>query len=78
MIESCHRHMVADKRSLLDNEDITNQTGGSQSKDGKPKMSYAKLIAEALNNSSNGELNLLDIYKAISTKYPYYSMEDPK
>ena len=41
-------------------------------------MSYAKLIAEALNNSSNGELNLLDIYKAISSKYPCYSMEDPK
>ena len=81
---SCHRHMVADKPSLLDNYVTRNQKGGSQSKDGKPKMSYAKtqlnekLIAEALNNSSNGELNLLDIYKAISSKYPYYSMEDPK
>ena len=35
-------------------------------------MSYAKLIAEALNNSTNGELSLLDIYKAISSKYPYF------
>ena len=81
---SCHRHMVADKPSLLDNDVTRNQKGGSQSKDGKPKMSYAKtqlnekLIAEALNNSSNGELNLLDIYEAISKKYPNYSMEDRK
>ena len=126
LASSCHRHMVADKRSLLDNEDTRNQKGGSGSKDiiepeakqqlqpkfdhisrnrgrpkkghyelklkletetekggsgskdGKPKMSYAKLIAEALNNSSTGMLNLLDIYEAISTKYPYYSMENPK
>ena len=41
----------------------------------KPKMSYAKLIAEALNNSSNGMLVLSDIYQAICAKHPYYKME---
>ena len=82
---TCHRHMIGvHKIPLLGNEGTLNQIEGSQSKDGKPKMSYAKtqlnakLIAEALNNSSNGELNLLDIFEAISKKYPNYSMEDPK
>ena len=41
----------------------------------KPKMSYDDLIAEAINNSSNGMLPLSDIYNAISTKYPYYKLE---
>ena len=41
----------------------------------KPKMSYAKLIAEALNNSSNGMLTVSDIYKAICVKHPYFKME---
>ena len=41
----------------------------------KPKMSYDDLIVEALNNSSNGMLEVSDIYNAISTKYPYYKLE---
>ena len=38
-------------------------------------MSYAKLISEALTNSSNGRLTVSDIYKAISIKHPYFKME---
>ena len=37
----------------------------------KPKMSYSELIAEALQNSTNGMLDLPDIYKSISTRHPY-------
>ena len=40
----------------------------------KPKLSYAKLISEALLNSSNGMLILSDIYKSISARHPYYQM----
>ena len=40
----------------------------------KPKMSYAKLISEALLNSSNGMLILSDIHKSISARHPYYQM----
>ena len=40
----------------------------------KPKMFYAKLISEALLNSSNGMLILSDIYKSISARHPYYQM----
>ena len=41
----------------------------------RPKMSYAKLISEALTNSSNGMLTVSDIYKAICVKHPYFKME---
>ena len=41
----------------------------------KPRMSNDDLIAEAINNSSNGMLEVSDIYNAISTKYPYYKIE---
>jgi hypothetical protein len=41
----------------------------------KPNMSYAQLIAEALNNAPEQTLVLLDIYKAINTKHPYYDLE---
>ena len=40
----------------------------------KPRMSYSELIAEALQNSTNGMLLLPDIYKSISTRHPYYNM----
>ena len=40
----------------------------------KPKMSYAKLISEALLNSPNGMLVLSDIYGSISARHPYYKM----
>ena len=40
----------------------------------KPKMSYAKLISEALLNSPNGMLVLSDIYESISARHPYYKM----
>ena len=38
-------------------------------------MSYAKLISEALTNSSNGMLTVLDIYKSICVKHPHFKME---
>ena len=41
----------------------------------KPSMSYAQLIAEALNNAPEKTLVLSDIYKAINAKYPYYELE---
>ena len=41
----------------------------------KPRMSYAQLIAEALNNAPEKALVLSDIYKAINAKYPYYELE---
>ena len=40
----------------------------------KPKMSYAKLIEEALMKNTNRKLTLADIYHAISTTYPYYGI----
>ena len=48
---------------------------GKKTRGEKPKMSFEQLIIEALNNSLNGMLTVSDIYKAISTKYPYYQME---
>ena len=44
----------------------------------KPRMSYAKLIAEALEKSSNGTLSLSEICKSISIQHPYYKIEEPK
>lgn len=41
----------------------------------KPNISYAELIAEAIDSSPEGMLTLKDIYSAISEKYPYYSMK---
>ena len=41
----------------------------------KPCMSYAQLIAEALNNAPEKTLVLSDIYKTINSKYPYYELE---
>ena len=48
---------------------------GKKTRGEKPKMSFEQLIIEALNNSLNGMLTVSDIYKTISTKYPYYQME---
>ena len=42
----------------------------------KPKISWSKLIAEALQNSPNEMLPLPEIYKAISAKHPYYKIGD--
>ena len=41
----------------------------------KPYMTFAELIAEALNNAPEQTLVLSDIYKAINTKHPYYKLE---
>ena len=42
---------------------------------GKPNLSFAQLIAEALNNAPEQSLALSDIYKAINAKHPYYELE---
>ena len=42
----------------------------------KPKMSYPKLIEEALLKNPDGKLTLADIYHAISTTHPYYGKDD--
>ena len=41
----------------------------------KPNMTYAQLIAEALNNAWEKTLVLSDICKAINNKHPYYELE---
>ena len=42
----------------------------------KPKISWSKLIAEALQNSPIEMLPLPEIYKAISAKHPYFKIGD--
>ena len=55
-----------------DKKAITTHVHEGKKHDGiKPKMSYEDIIAEAINNSSNGMLLISDIYKAISEKYRY-------
>jgi hypothetical protein len=64
--------MALSEKSILDN--IKNGSiEGSGYK--KPSMSYAQLIAEALNNAPEKTLVLSDIYKAINARYPYYELE---
>ena len=59
---------MAFRKSKVDN--IENDSGYK-----KPSMSYAQLIAEAINNAPEKTLVLADIYKAINIKYPYYELE---
>ena len=74
---------MVDEKKSLDNkisavhDEKQNGLNGQTSFE-KPKMSYKKLITEALINSSNGMLLASDIYKAISAKHPYYKMETTK
>ena len=78
-----NKEEMVDEKKSLDNkisavhEEKQNELNGQTSFE-KPKMSYKKLIAEALNNSSSGMLLASDIYKAISAKHPYYKMETTK
>ena len=71
---------IVEEKESLDNKisvvNDENQSGlKAQTSFEKPRMSWYKLIIEALNNSSNGMLLSSDIYKAISGKHPYYKME---
>lgn len=43
-------------------------------KDVKPPYSYASLIAQAINSSSDKRMTLNGIYNYITTHYPYYQM----
>lgn len=40
----------------------------------KPNISYAELIAEALESAEGGMLTLKEIYSYISNRYPYFEM----
>jgi len=42
----------------------------------KPRMTYSELITEALQNSSSGMLTISEIYDSVSSRYPYYKIED--
>ena len=72
--ESLQPLSTEEKINLSSTESINDSGLSHQSPFERPKMSYYKLILEALNNASNGMLVLSDIYEAISTKYPYYKM----
>lgn len=64
-------------KSGYNNYDNVGQGGvpfKSMNKAEKPSLSYAALIAEAITNSNDNRLTLRDIYKVISHKYPYYSL----
>ena len=63
---------------LMSPETLLPENGSGPDKDTKykkPYMSFAQLIAEALNNAPEQTLVLSDIYKAINAKYPYYKLE---
>ncbi|KAJ3032480.1 transcription factor [Rhizophlyctis rosea] len=43
----------------------------------RPPLSYAALIAEAINSTPEGRITLKDMYGYISNKYPFYGMDSP-
>ena len=59
------------KRKDISNSESDEEQSGYE----KPSMSYAQLIAGAINNAPEKALVLSDIYKAISANYPYYALE---
>ncbi|RKP08509.1 hypothetical protein THASP1DRAFT_15570, partial [Thamnocephalis sphaerospora] len=42
----------------------------------KPNLTYRSLISQAIHTSERGKLTLADIYKAISTRHPYYRLDE--
>ena len=66
-------HYRYEKLQELENTKIYTESAAS-----KPRMSYAKLITEALENSLNGTLTLSEICKSISARHYYYKIEEPK
>ena len=64
--------MALSEKSTLDGIKNDNTEGFGYK---NPGLSYAQLIAEALNNAPEKTLVLSDIYKAINAKYPYYELE---
>ena len=74
----CHQKSDMEKHMkthYLDKLKDENQEEFSLSEE-KPKLTYAQLIAEALSNASEGMLLLSDIYTAISSRHPYYKLEN--
>jgi len=76
--QTLERHLVKVHKLDLDE---SKKLAFSESDEGdtshkKPYLSFAQLIAEALNNAPGKTLVLSDIYKAINAKYPYYKLEN--
>ena len=64
-------HQTMEKDNSSSEEEEEEKVSGHK----KPNMSYAQLIAEALQNASEQTLVLSDIYKAINAKHPFYQLE---
>lgn len=49
--------------------------GFQNSRGRRPNISYANLITEAIENSTEGMLTLKEIYSYISSRHPYFSLK---
>ncbi|KAG0167165.1 hypothetical protein DFQ28_006245 [Apophysomyces sp. BC1034] len=63
-----------DDRASGDDGNETPEPNPYGNKDVKPPYSYASLIAQAINSTSNKRMTLNGIYTYITTHYPYYQM----
>ncbi|OAC98948.1 fork head transcription factor, partial [Mucor lusitanicus CBS 277.49] len=75
---SAHDDYHRDDNSIQDDNDQHSETSETtnpyNNKDIKPPYSYASLIAQAINSSSDKRMTLNGIYNYITTNYPYYQM----
>ena len=71
------KHVSDPKKELVD-EQFDSEEQHNIPKKSKKSLTYAQLIAEVLSNAPEGMLVLSEIYKAISSSYPYYRLENPK
>ncbi|CAO3607034.1 unnamed protein product [Mucor fragilis] len=73
-----HDDYNRDDNSIQDDNDQHSETSEAtnpyNNKDIKPPYSYASLIAQAINSSSDKRMTLNGIYNYITTNYPYYQM----
>ncbi|KAK4509491.1 uncharacterized protein ATC70_007843 [Mucor velutinosus] len=75
---SAHDDYNRDDNSIQDDNDHHSETSETanpyNNRDIKPPYSYASLIAQAINSSSDKRMTLNGIYNYITTNYPYYQM----
>lgn len=75
---SPHDDYNRDDSSIHDDNDHNSETSEAtnpySNKDIKPPYSYASLIAQAINSSTDKRMTLNGIYNYITTNYPYYQM----